>query len=257
MCRIIAIANQKGGVGKTTTAVNLSSEIAKRGHKTLLVDMDSQANTTASLIGINEEVSSMSEVLIGECSMGEIIQQTSIKNLDLAPSAISLANTEVSLIGEIGRELTLRRCLTPVVGSYKYIFIDCPPSLGVFTINALAAASEVFIPIQTNYLSLIGTGQLINTIRLIKEMINPGLRVSKVIITFYDSRTRLSQDTVSKVKEFFSDGFDPGVVSETFIPRTVKLEEAPIYQLPIADYVKSSPGAEAYRLLSEEVIGIG
>ncbi|MGI6172816.1 MAG: ParA family protein [Christensenellales bacterium] len=249
MARVIAVTNQKGGVGKTTTAVNLSACIAERGKKTLLVDIDPQGNATSGLglAGMGEK--SIYEVLIGAVSAADALIQTDFGALDCIPSSIALAGAEIELVPMEGRELLLRRALADIRGKYDYIFLDCPPSLGLLTLNALTAADSVLVPIQCEYYALEGVGQLINTLSIVRMRMNPELAVEGVVLTMLDGRTNLGIQVVQEVKNHFKDR-----VFSTIIPRNVRLSEAPSHGLPIHLYDPKCIGTAAYRELARELI---
>ncbi|MBC7334177.1 MAG: ParA family protein [Actinobacteria bacterium] len=251
--RIIAIANQKGGVGKSTTAVNLSAYLGHYGFETLLVDMDPQSNSTSG-VGINpsEVKSCIYEVIISGLDPNEVILKTRHHNLDVLPSSIRLAGAEVELVASFKREYKLREAIEKIRKDYDFIIIDCPPALGLLTINALAAANEVIIPIQCEYYALEGLGQLINTIDLIKKNLNERLEITGAVMTMYDSRTRLAEEVIGEVRKHF-----PEKVYETIIPRNVRLSEAPSYGEPILIYDPECKGAIAYENLTKEVIKNG
>lgn len=247
---VLAIANQKGGVGKTTTAINLGAALAAAGKRTLVVDLDPQANATSGL-GLEKAriERSVYEALIGQASLAEVIVPTTSPGLDLAPSAIRLAGAEIEMVGLMAREQRLRRTLSDVLARYGVVLIDCSPSLGILTVNALTAADGILIPIQCEYLALEALGQLLSTIQLIRENLNPRLTVTGIAMTMFDSRTNLSQQVVDEVRTHF-----PREIFATVIPRSVRLSEAPSYGRSILSYDPSSRGAIAYRRLAEEVI---
>ncbi len=249
MGRIISIANQKGGVGKTTTAINLSTVLAKRNKKTLLIDMDPQGNATSG-VGIEKNLEkSTYNVLIEEDRIEEVILKTDIKNLDICPSTINLAGAEVELVSMMSREMRLKEKLESVKDNYDYILIDCPPSLGLITLNAFTASNSVLIPVQCEYYALEGLGQLLNTVKLVKKHLNKDLEIEGALLTMFDTRTNLSKQVVDEVKRYFGDK-----VYKTVIPRNVKLSEAPSYGMPITVYDPRSKGAKCYDKLGKEVI---
>ena len=249
MGKIISVANQKGGVGKTTTTVNLSTILAKKGKKVLLIDTDPQGNATSGL-GVSKDVElSVYDILIGDTEFDETLQETAIKNLKVCPSNISLAGAEVQLVSMMSREQRLKTKLDKIKDQYDYILIDCPPSLGLVTLNAFTASDSVLIPVQCEYFALEGLGQLLNTVNLVKKHLNKNLEIEGALLTMYDARTNLSNQVVKEVKKYFEDK-----VYKTVIPRNVRLAEAPSYGLPINLYDKRSSGAEAYRMLADEVI---
>lgn len=249
MGKIIAIANQKGGVGKTTTAVNLSAAIGAMGKKTLLVDVDPQGNSSSG-VGIDrrQEKNTMYEVLIGECTGQEALVHTDFENLDILPSSMDLAAAELELASVDHRESALKNALIPLRENYDYIFIDCPPSLGLITTNALCAADTLLVPIQCEYYALEGLSQLMNTVRRVKRQYNSLLDIEGVLLTMYDGRLNLTQQVVAEVKKYF-----PRKVFSTVIPRTVRLSEAPSFGKPVLYFDKGSKGSKAYKALAEEI----
>lgn len=249
MRRVIAVANQKGGVGKTTTAVNLAACIASLGRRTLIIDIDPQGHSTSGL-GINSHgVITIYDVLMDEATLAEAIQTTAIAGLHIVPSGIDLAGAEIELVSMISREQRLRKALKPLQDSYDYVFIDCPPSLGLLTVNALTAADSVLVPIQCEYYALEGLGQFMNTMRLIQTNLNPTLRIEGVVLTMFDARTNLAIQVVDEVKRFFRDK-----VFLSIVPRNVRLSEAPSHGKPIVLYDPRSRGAQVYQELAQEVI---
>ncbi len=250
MARTIVIANQKGGVGKTTTAVNLAASLAELGRTVLLIDTDPQGNATSGL-GIDKRNvhASIYDVIINKFPVKEVVIKTSVPGLDLLPSNIDLAGAEIEMVPMISRETVLARSIRPILQQYDFTIIDAPPSLGLLTLNAFAAADQVLIPIQCEFYALEGLSQLIKTITLVKRRINPVLEVEGVVLTMYDSRTNLSVQVVQEVKKFFS-----GKVHSAVIPRNVRLGEAPSYGLPITKYDPRCAGAEAYRDLAKEIV---
>ncbi|MBU8933851.1 MAG: AAA family ATPase [candidate division Zixibacteria bacterium] len=251
MARIIAVANQKGGVGKTTTAVNLSSCLAAAEYKTCLVDMDPQANSTSG-VGVDSKNIELSiyDVLIGNRSFLEGVCETELAYLHLMPSSISLVGAEVELVSMMSRESRLKSALATITDEYQYIIIDCPPSLGLLTINTLTAADSVIIPIQCEYYALEGLGQLVNTIKLVRENLNPDLQIEGVLLTMFDRRLNLSREVQSQVRDHFESK-----VYNTVISRNVRLSEAPSFGKPIILYDILSTGAENYMALTREVVG--
>ena len=249
MSHIIAIANQKGGVGKTTTAVNLSAALAQLGHKVLLLDIDPQGNATSG-IGLrkNEIRTCIYDALINGINLEKIILPSAWKNLHVVPATIQLAGAEIELVPTVSREVKLKDALEKIKDNYSYIFIDCPPSLGLLTLNALTAANGIIIPIQCEYYALEGLGQLMNTITLVRKHLNERLKIEGVVLTMYDSRTNLSEQVMQEVKNYFKE-----LVYNTIILRNVRLSEAPSYGKHIIDYDPRSKGAELYLALAKEV----
>jgi len=254
--KVYAVANQKGGVGKTTTAINLATYLAAAGRKVLLVDMDPQANTTSGIGAIkNIRPHTLYDLLIQndeDVSIFDVIVPTQRRELVVAPCTVDLAAAEIELVGTLARETRLRQALEPIRHRCDYILIDCPPSLGLLTVNALVTADAVIIPIQCEYLALEGLTQLLNTIQIIKSKLNPDLYVAGVVLTMFDPRTRLASEIVREVRSHF-----PKEAFQTVISRNVRLSEAPSYGQSILDYDPSSPGALSYRNLAEEVMARG
>jgi len=250
LTKIICIANQKGGVGKTTTAVNLSACVAQLGKRVLLIDMDPQGNTTSGL-GVNKNrlEASIYDVLINDVDAAEAVMDTMIDTLKLLPARVELAGAEVELVNLLAREQRLKNAIAPIRDGYDYIFVDCPPSLGLLTLNALTMADTLLVPIQCEYYALEGLSQLMNTVKLIRRSLNPRLEVEGVVLTMYDGRTNLSQQVVGEVKRFFKNK-----VYDTIIPRSVRLGEAPSFGLPISLYAPKSAGAAAYGTLASELV---
>ena len=250
MGRIIAIANQKGGVGKTTTSINLAASIAEMGKRVLAIDLDPQGNMTSGLgVDKNEVENTVYELMLDECSINESIQDTVVKGLRLIPSNVNLAGAEIELLGINDKEYILKTAVDYIRDDYDFIVIDCPPSLNMLTINALTAATSVLVPIQCEYYALEGLSQLIHTIDLVRDRLNKRLKMEGVVFTMYDARTNLSLQVVENVKENLNQN-----IYKTIIPRNVRLAEAPSYGQPITIYDPRSSGAESYRLLAEEVI---
>ena len=251
MCKIVSVANQKGGVGKTTTSVNLSTIIAKKGRKVLLIDADPQGNATSGL-GIEKEVDfSTYDILVNDTTFSQAIKHTSIRNLDLCPSNISLAGAEVELVSMMSREQRLKEKMEEIKENYDYIFIDCPPSFGLITLNSFTASNSVLIPVQCEYFALEGLGQLLNTINLVKKHLNKEIEVEGALLTMYDIRTNLSNQVVKEVKKYFGEK-----VYKTVIPRNVRLSEAPSYGMPITIYDPRSKGAKSYIKFAKEFLKI-
>ena len=251
MGKIISIANQKGGVGKTTTAINMSTILAKRGKKVLFIDADPQGNGTSGL-GVNKEQKfSIYDVLIEDIEVENTLQKTQVKNLDLCPSNMNLAGAEVQLVSMEDREYRLKRKLNNIRDKYDFIIIDCPPSLGLITLNAFTASNSVLIPVQCEYYALEGLGQLLNTVELVRKHMNKDFKVEGALLTMYDARTNLSNQVVKEVKRYFEDK-----VYKNVIPRNVKLSEAPSYGMPITLYDPRSKGAKSYEKFTREFLKI-
>jgi chromosome partitioning protein len=248
--RVIAIANQKGGVGKTTTAINLSAELARRGKRVLLLDIDPQGNATT---GLGLEKSSiaacMYDVIIKSSPLEDIVRTTQVDGLWIAPSTLNLAGAEIELVSAISRELRLRNALAGSLSRYDYVFVDCPPSLGLLTLNAMSAADALIVPIQAEYFALEGLGQLTHVIELVRSHLNAQVRIIGVLITMFDGRTNLATQVVDEVEKYF-----PGLVFLTRIPRSVRLSEAPSHGAPIAVFDPKGKGAAAYAALATEVL---
>lgn len=250
MGRTIAIANQKGGVGKTTTSINLSAALAVKGKKVLVIDMDPQGNTTSGFgIEKNDLENTIYELILGECSIQDCILKDVIKGVSVLPSNVNLAAAEIELIGVDKKEFILKKEVEWVEDQYDFIIIDCPPSLSMLTVNAMTTANTVLVPIQCEYYALEGLSQLIHTVNLVKERLNPELDMEGVVFTMFDSRTNLSNQVVDNVKNHLNQN-----VYNTIIPRNIRLAEAPSYGMPISMYDPKSAGAESYLLLADEVI---
>lgn len=249
MVRILAIANQKGGVGKTTTAINLGASLAIIGHRVLLVDTDPQGNTSSG-VGIKkaEVKQCIYDVLVGDVPLEDVIITSDVKNLDVVPATIQLAGAEIELVSTISRERRLENALETVSKRYDFIIIDCPPSLGIITLNALTAANGLLIPVQCEFYALEGLTQLLNTVKLVQRHLNKNLEIEGVLLTMYDARTNLGQQVIAEVKKHFGPQ-----VYQTVIPRNVRLSEAPSYGQPAVIYDVKSKGAEAYIELAKEV----
>ena len=251
MGKVISVANQKGGVGKTTTTVNLGTILAKKGKKVLLIDADPQGTATSGL-GVDKDVElSLYDVLVNETEIEKTIQDTMIKNLKLCPSNINLAGAEVELVSMMSREQRLKEKLEEIKDNFDYILIDCPPSLGLITLNSFTASDSVLIPVQCEYYALEGLGQLINTINLVKKHLNKNIQIEGALLTMYDIRTNLSNQVVKEVKRYFENK-----VYKTVIPRNVRLSEAPSYGMPITEYDPRSKGAKSYIKFAKEFIKI-
>lgn len=250
MGRIIAIANQKGGVGKTTTAINLSACLAESGKRVLTIDTDPQGNTSSGLgVDKDELKNTIYELMLDECTIKECIVKTEVENLDLIPSNVNLAGAEIELLGINDKEYILKNEVDYIKDDYDFIIIDCPPSLNMLTVNAMTTATTVLVPIQCEYYALEGLSQLIHTINLVQERLNSNLKMEGVVFTMYDARTNLSLQVVENVKTNLDT-----TIYKTIIPRSVRLAEAPSHGLPINKYDSKSTGAESYRMLAKEVI---
>jgi chromosome partitioning protein len=247
---VVALANQKGGVGKSTTAINLAASLALQEHRVLLIDLDPQGNASSGL-GIERGGIDISiyDVLLKESSLEDAIEPTSVRNLFVVPATIDLAGAEIELVSVLSRETRLKHAISSTNGDYEYVFIDCPPSLGLLTVNALTAADEIVIPIQCEYYALEGLSQLLRNIQLVASNLNPKLKVGGVVLTMYDGRTKLSKDVAGQVREYFGD-----TAFKTVIPRSVRLSEAPSYGEPIEAFDPMSRGAIAYRQLGREFV---
>ncbi|MGH9124021.1 MAG: ParA family protein [Acidimicrobiales bacterium] len=249
--RVMVVANQKGGVGKTTTAVNLGAALAELGYRVLVADLDPQGNATTGL-GINSRnlEATIYDVLLRDVPMEDAIEPTNLRNLFIVPSTIHLAGAEIELVPVFSRELRLRRAIEYVIDDYDFVLIDCPPSLGLLTVNGLAAANEVLVPIQCEYYALEGLGQLLRNVNLVQTNLNPRLEVTTIVMTMYDARTRLAEQVVREVRQHFG-----ARVCRHVVPRTVRLSEAPSFGQPIVVFDPTSRGAVAYRELAKEVSG--
>ena len=249
--RFIAVANQKGGVGKTTTAVNVGAALAEMGYRTLLIDLDPQGNASTGLgVEIRGIETSMYHVILHEAPLEDCVEATDVRNLFVAPASLDLAGAEIELVPAFSRETRLRRALEAVKDDYDYVLIDCPPSLGLLTVNGLAAAHEVMVPIQCEYYALEGLGQLLRNVDLVRRNLNPSLEVSTIVCVMYDRRTKLADQVVAEVREHFGDK-----VCRTMVPRAVRISEAPSFGQPIITFDPLSRGALAYRDVAKEVSG--
>lgn len=253
MGRIIAIANQKGGVGKTTTAINLSACLAEKGQKVLAIDMDPQGNMTSGLgVDKDEAEKTIYDMIIGQAAIEEVIQKDVMENLDILPTNIDLSAAEIELIGVENKEFIVQKEVHKIRDRYDFVVIDCPPSLSMLTINAMTTADSVLVPIQCEYYALEGLSQLIHTVELVKERLNPVIEIEGVVFTMYDARTNLSLQVVENVKDNLEQN-----IYKTIIPRNIRLAEAPSYGMPINKYDPKSAGAESYMRLADEVIHKG
>ena len=249
--RTIAMANQKGGVGKTTSAINLIASLADMGYRVLVIDLDPQGNATTGL-GINARNLrySVYDVLMRDAPMEDCVEATSIRNLFIVPTTIDLAGAEIELVPAFSRELKLKRAIARVIDDFDFVIIDCPPSLGLLTINALAAATEIVVPIQCEYFALEGLGQLLRNVNLVQANLNPQLEISAIILTMYDARTKLSDQVMREIRSHFGER-----VCKNIVPRSVRLSEAPSFGQPITVFDPTSRGAIAYRELAKEISG--
>ncbi|MBR2974400.1 MAG: ParA family protein [Clostridia bacterium] len=250
MGKIISFSNQKGGVGKTTSAINLATYVAKAGKKVLLVDFDPQGNATSGFgVEKNQLVKNCYDVLMGECSPLEVIVPTMVENLDILPCNMDLAAAEVDLVSMLARESSLKRAIDPIKGNYDFIFVDCPPSLGLLTLNALVASDSVIIPIQSEFFALEGLSQLVNTIKIVKQRLNPALTINGVILTMYDNRTTMSKQVTAEIYKYFGDK-----VYTVPVPRNIKLVESPSFGVPVVLHAPKSTGAASYEALAKQFL---
>ena len=250
MGKIIAVTNQKGGVGKTTSCVNLAAYLVAAGKRVLLIDIDPQGNACSSVgVEVNKEQKSIYEVLLGEAAIRETIYPSIMKGLDVIPSTVDLSEAEVDLVYMENREKVLKEALDVVKNDYDYIFIDCPPSLGLLTVNVLTATDSIIIPIQCEYFALVGLSQLMNTVRLVKMQLNPGIEIEGVLLTMKDNRSNLVAQVSDEIRKYFG-----AKVYETYIPRNIRLAESPSHGKPIVLYDNKSKGAVAYKNLAEEFL---
>ena len=251
MGKIYVFVNQKGGVGKTTSAINIGAYLAQAGKKVLLVDFDSQGNMSSG-VGVTKDKPTIYEFMAGQATAEQVVRKTPVENLDAIPASIDLSGAAIELVDQKDREFYLKKCLDTLRPQYDYILIDCPPSLGILTLNGLAAADAVLIPMQCEYFALEGITLLLQTVKKVQKSINPNLKIGGIFFTMYDSRTRLAQDVVLQVKSYFKDA-----VFNTIIPRNVRLSEAPSHGLPICKYDAHCQGAKSYENLAKEVIERG
>ena len=248
MGKIYVFVNQKGGVGKTTSAINIGAYLAEAGKKVLLVDFDSQGNMSSG-VGLSKGKPTIYELMAGQASVEQVIRHTAVDNLEAISASIDLSGAAIELVGQQERDFFLKKSLEPIKNQYDYILIDCPPSLGILTLNGLAAADAVLIPMQCEYFALEGITLLLQTVKKVQKSINPNLTIGGIFFTMYDSRTRLAQQVVTQVKAYFGDS-----VFNTIIPRNVRLSEAPSHGIPICKYDPNCQGAKSYKSLAEEVI---
>lgn len=251
MAKVYVFVNQKGGVGKTTSAINIGAYMALAGEKVLLVDFDSQGNMSSG-VGVTKEKPTIYELMAGSASAKQTVRNTAIENLDAISASIDLSGAAIELVDQKEREFFLKKALAPLLPNYDYVLIDCPPSLGILTLNGLAAADSVLIPMQCEYFALEGISLLLQTVKKVQKSINPHLTIAGIFFTMYDSRTRLANDVVMQIKSYFKDS-----VYSTIIPRNVRLSEAPSHGKPICLYDSDCAGARSYKKLAEEVLNCG